>query len=644
MRPADLHDFRTVGAVALRPSEDAVVYAVTWPDLDTDSNRSQLHVHENGTSRQLTNGHADGSPKFSPSGNRLAFLRSEEKSKPKLMVLDWGPGEPRSLGDFPDGVVGFEWLGEDRVAVLAIERPENQVGLDDDELSRLPRIIRSHDYRFNGRGWIHDRKIQIYVVDVDSGQQMRISNPEFDHSGLAVDPEGKRVATITSSDEDSDLTEVSHIWTYNLDGSEALQITSDAGSWEALYWHPDGPLLAVGTRTANRIGFSRLHRFEQNDNGTWSDPVRFGETDLNIDLMSGVRPMAVDGAVIALCSDRGSTVLDRFPLDGSEPQRLHSGPFIIGSFDSSRDGSHLFATISSPTRPAELWDLSGGDTQRLTVLNDDLLSELDLAEPETVSVASADGTSVEAWIYRPTNQQPTTDQPGPGLVYVHGGPMAQYGYGFFDEFQLAAAEGFTVIAGNPRGSDGYGEAWATHIVGHLGESDWEDVTAIADHLCALPEVDENRVGLGGGSYGGYMAAWAVGHTDRFGAVLVERSVINWETFGGTTDIPFFVGLYMGATVEEDVESIRRQSPITYAANATSPTLILHSEEDWRCPIEQGEQFFAALRRNGCDVTMARFPGENHELSRGGSPRHRIERFEIIHGFFNRHLKTASGDE
>ncbi len=637
MRPADLYDLRTVGAIALRPSDSAVVYAVTWPDLDTDSNRSQLHVHESGVSRKLTNGHDDGSPRFSPSGQRLTFLRSEEKSKPILMVLDWGPGEARSVGDFPDGVVGVEWLDDSRLVVLATDRPADQVGLDDDELSRLPRTIRSLNYRFNGRGWTHDRKVQIYVLDLDSGQQTRISNPEFDHSGVAIDPSGEQLATVISSDDDSDLTGVSHIWTYKIDGSDAQQVTALDGSWDALCWHQDGPLVAAGSPIASRIGFSHLHRFDQENDGSWSKPVRLGNSDVNIDAMGGVPPMAVDGAVLALCTDSGATVLNQFPLTGSEPERLYAGQCVLGSFAMATDSSRLLATISSPTRPAELWDLTGDVPQRLTFLNDDLLAELDLVEPETVDVVSADGTAVEAWIYRPTEQSPPGDRPGPGLVYVHGGPMAQYSYGFFDEFQLAAAEGFTVIAGNPRGSDGYGEAWATHIVGHLGESDWEDVTAIADYLGALPEVDEARVGLGGGSYGGYMAAWAVGHTDRFKAVLVERAVTNWETFGGTTDIPFFVSLYMDAAVEGDVESIRRQSPITYAANATSPTLILHSEEDWRCPIEQGEQFFAALRRNGCDVTMVRFPGENHELSRGGSPRHRIERFEIIHSFFNRHL-------
>jgi len=258
----------------------------------------------------------------------------------------------------------------------------------------------------------------------------------------------------------------------------------------------------------------------------------------------------------------------------------------------------VVAAITSPTRPADLWQLSGPEPVRLTALNDGLLKELDLSEPETVAVASTDEVAVEAWIHRPPASAPSLGDPGPGLLYIHGGPMTQYGYGFFDEFQMAAAEGFTVIAGNPRGSDGYGEEWARCIIGGLGQRDWDDVMAIADHLAARPDIDENRIGIGGGSYGGFMTAWAIGHTDRFRAALVERAVTNWETFVGTTDIRFFVAPYLNATVEDDVDAIRHQSPITYAANATTPTLIIHSEEDWRCPIEQGEQLFAALRHLG----------------------------------------------
>jgi dipeptidyl aminopeptidase/acylaminoacyl peptidase len=219
--------------------------------------------------------------------------------------------------------------------------------------------------------------------------------------------------------------------------------------------------------------------------------------------------------------------------------------------------------------------------------------------------------------------------------------MFQYGLGFFDEFQMAAACGYVVIAGNPRGSAGYGQRWAQSIIGDLGNKDWLDVSALADHLSGMPEVDSERIGIGGGSYGGFMTGWALSHDERFKAGLIERAVTSWNSFYGTSDIgAWFTGKTIGATVETDRDEVTRQSPLHHVADITAPTLIVHSEHDWRCPIEQGEQLFAALRRRGRDVTMVRFPGESHGLTRGGGPGHRVERFEIVHEFFAKHLGGA----
>jgi dipeptidyl aminopeptidase/acylaminoacyl peptidase len=298
------------------------------------------------------------------------------------------------------------------------------------------------------------------------------------------------------------------------------------------------------------------------------------------------------------------------------------------------------AAITSPTRPAELWRIDG-DQRRLTSFNDSLLAELDLPETEEVRITSTEGAEVHAFVVRPPASAPGGEPTRPGLVYVHGGPMFQYGLGFFDEFQIAAACGYVVIGGNPRGSNGYGEAWAQAITGDLGNRDWQDVSAIADYLQALPEVDGERVGIGGGSYGGFMTGWALSHDKRFKAGLLERAVTSWNTMFGTSDIgSWFSEKTVGATIEGDVERVTRQSPLFYADQITTPTLIVHSEEDWRCPIEQAEQLFTAIRRNGGEVTFVRFPGENHELSRSGKPSHRIERFEIIHQFYARHLGGA----
>ena len=402
--------------------------------------------------------------------------------------------------------------------------------------------------------------------------------------------------------------------------------------------------MAAGTLDLSVAEFSRPYLVATTTNSPNPAISILGNHDQNLfPSVSPTTQCAVDGAILFPGVRSGRIAIDRYDLNSGELAVAYEGPHQVTAFASTPDGSVVVAAITDPLRPAELWRVDG-EPVKLVSLNDELLNELDLGTTETVSVSVADGTSVEAFVVRPPASAPNTGQPRPGLVYVHGGPMFQYGLGFFDEFQIAAAAGYVVIGGNPRGSDGYGEQWATAILGDLGNLDWVDVSAITDYLVALDEVDEARIGIGGGSYGGFMTAWALGHSNRYKAGLVERAVTSWNTMYGTSDIgPWFTERTIGATIEDRPEDVTRQSPLHYAKSITAPTLIVHSEEDWRCPIEQGEQLFAAIRRNGGDAIMVRFPEENHELTRSGRPSNRIERFEIVHEFFAKHVGGADFD-
>ncbi len=646
IEPADLCRLRAVGDVAIHPDGHTVVYAITWPDADSDSNRSLLYsIGIDGTgNRQLSHGQRDTVPKFSPDGTRLAFLRAEPDRPTSVMILAWPVGELTEVARFVDGATTLCWAGDDRLIVTAPRRPAGHEGVEDEELARRPRIVTALDYRYNGRGYIHDRPRQISAVSGLSGDATieQIGRPGVDHGAVAVSPDGRLVAAVAGTDDDRDLTGFNHIWLYAIDGSgEPARLTGVGGNWTHLVWHRDGPLVATGTTEAARTGFHRPHLIGLPDQGRTPSVEPLGHHDYNVvpDRMSGNAVVAVDGAVLYPGVRRGRIAIDRYGLDGTHGVVYEQDDQVL-AFDASADGSTVVAAVTTPDRPAELWRLDGVP-DRLVGLNDELLARLDLGRTERVAVTSADGTEVEAFVVRPPATAPGGDGLRPGLVYVHGGPMFQYGLGFFDEFQMAAACGYVVIGGNPRGSDGYGEAWATAIVGDLGNRDWADVSAIADHLAALPEVDPDRVGIGGGSYGGFMTAWALSHDQRFGAGLVERAVTSWHTMYGTSDIgTWFSAKTIGATIEADPAEVTRQSPLHYAAAVTTPTLIVHAEQDWRCPIEQAEQLFAAIRRSGGDAILVRFPGENHELTRSGSPSHRVERFEIVHEFFAHHLGGA----
>jgi dipeptidyl aminopeptidase/acylaminoacyl peptidase len=281
--------------------------------------------------------------------------------------------------------------------------------------------------------------------------------------------------------------------------------------------------------------------------------------------------------------------------------------------------------------PAELWSLAdGADPSRLTSLN-----EVDLAvvTPEHFRVES-NGSEVDVWVLLPPG-----DGKVPLLLNIHGGPASQYGFGFFDEFQVYATAGYGVVACNPRGSSGRGQDFLRAVTGEgWGVVDMEDIdTAVTSALERYPRLDPERMGIMGGSYGGFLTAWAIARQHHWKSAVVERALTNWASFAGTSDIGgTFPSMYTHAEYP-DWETWWRMSPLAYADQVTTPTLVLHSEDDFRCPIEQGEQYFMALLRNGTEAEMLRFPGESHELSRSGKPRHRKERFEAILDWHDRHL-------
>ncbi len=651
IEPGDLHRLRSVTDVALHPGGRTVVYQVSWPDKATDSNRAQLYSVElegNGV-RQLTFGHRDSAAVFSPDGTRLAFLRSEPGRPTSVMVLRWPIAEVSEITSFADGAAWLDWLDDGRLVVAATQRPPDQVGLSDDDVARRPRIVRSVDYRFDGRGYINDRPQQLFLLEAKAEPEpVPLGQSGVDHGSAAVSPDGTMVAAVAGTDPDADLTGCNHIWVYRTDGSTApRRLTGPGGQWESLCWHPDGALVAFGKTDNSTTGFNHPHLVDVSTSAEQPNTRRLGAHDFNVaqGMLSGRCTAPVDGGLLTPGVRAGRVAIDRYDFDTGDRTVIHEGPHQVLAFDAAPDLSAAVAAITSPQRPAELWRVDGEPT-RLVSMNDELLAELDLATVEEVRVTSEPGVDVHAFVIRPPASAPSSaasspDGGSPGLLYIHGGPMSQYGLGFFDEFQMAAASGYVVVAGNPRGSDGYGEAWAQAIIGDLGNRDWVDVAALADHLEALPEVDPDRLGVGGGSYGGFMTGWALSHDNRFKAGLVERAVTSWNSFSRTSDIgPWFTAKTIGATLENDPDAVTRQSPLHYAANITAPTLIVHSEHDWRCPIEQGEQLFAAIRRAGGDVTMVRFPDESHGLTRGGGPVHRVERFEIVHEFFAHHLGGA----
>jgi dipeptidyl aminopeptidase/acylaminoacyl peptidase len=285
----------------------------------------------------------------------------------------------------------------------------------------------------------------------------------------------------------------------------------------------------------------------------------------------------------------------------------------------------------------ELWSIDDqGAERQITRHNDRLLRSRKVFEGQPAYFNASDGMLVEGWIHLPDGR-PKGDRPL--VLGIHGGPKTVYGHAFFIEFQMLAGAGFAVAYANPRGSDGYGEDWANTVQGHYGERDYRDLMEFVDHLLAQDlGLDPERMGVFGGSYGGFMTNWIIGQTARFKAAVSQRGITNWVSFFGTSDIGYFFSPdHVGGLPWSDPERYREKSPLTYVDAVSTPLLLIHSENDLRCPIEQAEQLFTYLKRLGRTVKLARFPEENHELPRSGKPNRRMERLRLILEWFKEWL-------
>jgi len=345
--------------------------------------------------------------------------------------------------------------------------------------------------------------------------------------------------------------------------------------------------------------------------------------------------------LVFLVSSEGSAHLHTAGRGGGETAPITSGPRDFSAPHASRDGSHVAMVGTDPTTPPEVFTMeiapegTAGEPVRRSFLNRDWCKARVVAEPEEFRVPSDEGHAIHGWLLRPPGADPGKKLPL--ALEVHGGPHAQYGWAFFHELQVLAASGYVVAYANPRGSQGYGRDFGAAILKDWGNRDFKDLMDVVDHVSALEGVDETRVGILGGSYGGFMTNWALGHSDRFRCGVTQRSVVSMTSMFGSSDYGTWLHDELGASPWEDPELYRRLSPLASVDRIEAPLLIIHSENDHRCPIAEGEQLYTALKWRRKTVEMVRFRGESHGLSRGGRPLNRIERLERIVGWLERYL-------
>jgi dipeptidyl aminopeptidase/acylaminoacyl peptidase len=674
MTSADICRIRFVSDPQLSPDSRRVAFVVTTLSEERDEYLSALWIVDTmgGPCRRFTHGpRRDTAPRWSPDGRQLAFLSERDvtrggKPRPQLYVMAADGGEAVRLTDLPLGVQPPVWSPDGTRLVFAArvgpkdgaagDGPAGRAGAEAEggpSPSRPARVITTLKYRWNGEGFVYDRRPHLFVVSATGGDPRQLTDGDFADEHPAWSPDGRLVAFVSARHADRDHDLAADVFVVSAEGGEPRRVTATAGPAAHPVFSPDGRAIAY-LGHPHPTDVSRNMRL-------YTVAVAGGPaTCLTAGLDRTCQPFfatqgpvwSSDGFIRFAVEDRGDVPIYRVAGDGSDagaghgaPEPIVGGERLVTGLSVSPDGGRVAFTATDPVAPAEVFVCGGDgrDERRLTDLNGAWRQEVALSRPERFRVDRA-GFTVDGWVMRPPSFEPGRRYPV--LLNVHGGPATQYGHGFFDEFQVYAGAGYAVVYTNPRGSQGYGEAFARAVVGDWGGGDVADVMAGLDAALARYDfLDPARLGVMGGSYGGFVTSWIVGHSDRFRAACSERALNTHVSMIGTSDIGhYFVEAHAGGVppLWEDPRWYVEHSPLTYAARIRTPLLIVHSEDDLRCPMEQAEQLFVALKRLRREVVLVRFPDENHDLSRTGRPRHRLERFRIILDWFGRHLGAPAG--
>ncbi|MDQ0028228.1 S9 family peptidase [Arthrobacter bambusae] len=664
MKAEQLPLLNSVSAPAGHPDGTRAVVSVTRPDFDADAYLGQLWsvpFDQAMRPRRITRGFRDTAPAFSPDGSVLAFLRATPEGKPQLHVVEADGGEPQAKTEQKLGVSEFSWAPDSRRIVFSSRVPEDgRYGTVDGvgAGSEDPRLITDNQYRLNGLGYTADKPAQLFVVDIPElgaeppvvpvgraakaggadaaalvPQAVQLTFGAADHTSPSFSGNGESVYFVASLHEGHDADIASGIYRVPAAGGVTTAVRPDAApqSVQEVCESANGEWLFF---TAQDLGDDGLD-FVARNTALYAMPVGGGEETMlsdveNQDIGGRLKTHGPDG-VLALNTNRGSVQLIQWTASG-ESEVLVDGPRVV--IGASAVGHSVAVTYGDPSSSGEVGVLETGKLRLLTEFARALRDETTILDAHEFTVTGTDGYPVHGWVVLPEGPGPH-----PVLLTIHGGPFAQYTAAFFDEAQVYAEAGYAVLMCNPRGSAGYGQAHGGAIKEKMGTVDMADVlTFLEGALEAFPAMDKESLGIMGGSYGGYLTAWVIGHDHRFKAAIVERGFLDPVSFAGSSDIGwFFGGQYTGGSLEQ----MTAQSPMAVVNAVRTPTLVIHSENDLRCPVEQGQRYFAALKAQGVEAALLLFPGEDHELSRSGTPHHRRQRFEHILAWWARHLPSAA---
>lgn len=659
----DLYRLQSVSECQISPDGRHAVFCVGRVKRENEKKYANLWLVETrtGLARQLTYGEqVDRHPRWSPNGETVAFLsnRTDEKQF-QIHLLPMAGGDSRPLTAMKGSFDNFQWSPDGRTLVCQFRKKdpealEREADPERKELGIVSRRITRVFYKLDGVGYLPQERWHIWTVDVDSSLGQQLTDSElFDELSPCWSPDGRHIAFLSNRSPDPDLepekTDVFRIPSSGpVSEADLERLETPPGEKSFLSHSPDGRYLAfIGQDVSD--GWWKNHGIwllPLDDSGpmrdiTSSHDIEVGNSTLGdfADRPTVQPKWSSDSRRIYFqVSRHGNTQIYSISPEGQELQPEFTNDGVTGDFTLDRKSSGLAYCFGTLADPGNIWfkDMGSGKTRQLTEFNRKLMDGIDLGQVEEVWFRGPDDNSLQGWIVTPPRFD--AERRHPAIVEIHGGPSLQYGNTFMHEFYYLAAQGYVIGFCNPRGGQGYGEQHSKAITNNWGTVDFADVMSWADVLASRPYIDDQRLGVAGGSYGGYMTAWIIGHTSRFKAAVAQRVVSNLISMWGSSDFNWhFQRIFGDRPPWDNLENMWRQSPIAHIGQATTPTLVVHSEQDMRCDLEQGLQLFVALKTMGTPTELILFPEESHGLSRGGRTDRRVARLEHFARWFEKYL-------
>ncbi len=661
MRPMtaeDLYNFKYVYDPHISSDGNGILFTVSQPRKEEDDYDGAIWKYSRETLTPLiSEGNRSFNPTWSQDNRKLLFLvnrRTRDYSISELWIADSNGLNKRKLIALCDGrITNPKWSPRsDSIFFLSNSQSEETKQQTNDV-----KLITRRNYRINGEGYVHNKKTHLLNVSLDTNLVRRITRGDFDVYGFDIFPDGKKALVISNTESDADFHVNLDLFSIDLDNADGglVKQMSNNGPISSLSISPDGRYVAfIGNDYRFKFNTpDQLWIHDLQNRKTWRAAPKLDLAAVNsvvYDSKMGnlqMRPVwsADSKRVYFLSTNRGNCNIYFAVVNSGQAQEVTRGNHVVNSFSISSNGA-LAYTRMDPLHLPELFrhesssqesDTTAAPTQ-ITQFNTPLLSQIQLTSPEKFVFRARDGVEIDAWYWPPVGGGKSPANPC--VVQMHGGGGTE-GFTFMHEYQCLCAQGLALVTCNFRGTQGYGEQYSAGLTGHYLEKDYTDNMDLADYVIQQGWADKSRLGIYGGSYGGLLTNWIITHETKFVAAVTDRCLANLYTFYGTSDdYRRIENDFFDFFPWEDIGKYYDKSPIKYATNIVTPLMIIHSEEDYICPISEAEQLFAFMRRMNKEVVFARFPGENHALSRSGKPKHRIERLELYLWWFTSHIETG----